>query len=413
MDRKSNQKISAYLKACAVFVVVFSVFMLVLARYEISLERQRLISLVASHPELEAEIISLWEKPQENRSLETMSAEEMDKAVHVIEDKYGYRINNMMSGKIWVIFWGIGILAGVMIIGFGGYLKEHKKRAGAVSGENLKELHECLEQFRKGDYEAVPDYEGDSEEWMKLWESMRELGEYFTELRTRLQQEEDSTKTLITDISHQLKTPLASLRMSHELVMGSQLTEEEKDEFMEQEEKEIEKLEMLLSELVNLSRLEAQMIQIRPVSASLRETITAAVGQIYMKARSKHIDIQVEMDGDMEICHDVKWTEEAISNVLDNAVKYSGEHTRIMVRVIPLIKNVLIEIEDEGMGLKPEEITKVYQRFYRGVEAREKVKEGAGVGLYLTRMILERQGGTISAKRKIEKGTIFKITLPC
>ena len=176
MDRKSNQKISAYLKACAVFVVVFSVFMLVLARYEISLERQRLISLVASHPELEAEIISLWEKPQENRSLETMSAEEMDKAVHVIEDKYGYRINNMMSGKIWVIFWGIGILAGVMIIGFGGYLKEHKKRAGAVSGENLKELHECLEQFRKGDYEAVPDYEGDSEEWMKLWESMRELG---------------------------------------------------------------------------------------------------------------------------------------------------------------------------------------------------------------------------------------------
>ena len=238
-------------------------------------------------------------------------------------------------------------------------------------------------------------------------------GEYFAELRERLLQEEDSTKTLITDISHQLKTPLASLRMSHELVMGSQLTEEEKDEFMEQEEKEIEKLEMLLSELVNLSRLEAQMIQIRPAPASLRETITAAVGQIYMKARSKHIDIQVEMDGDMEICHDVKWTEEAISNVLDNAVKYSGEHTRIMVRVIPLIKNVLIEIEDEGMGLKPEEITKVYQRFYRGVEAREKVKEGAGVGLYLTRMILERQGGTISAKRKIEKGTIFKITLPC
>lgn len=413
MDGKSNQKVRAYLKTCVIFVAVFSAFMLVLARYEISLERQRLISLVARHPELEAEIISLWEKPQENRSLETMSAEEMEEAVHVIEDKYGYRITNMMSGTIWVIFWGIGILAGVMIIGFGRYLEEHKKQAGAVSGENLKELHECLEQFRNGDYEAVPDYEGDSEEWMKLWESMRELGEYFAELRTRLQQEEDSTKTLITDISHQLKTPLASLRMSHELVMGSQLTEEEKDEFMEQEEKEIEKLEMLLSELVNLSRLEAQMIQIRPAPASLRETITAAVGQIYMKARSKHIEIQVEMDGDMEICHDVKWTEEAISNVLDNAVKYSGEHTRILVRVIPLIKNVLIEIEDEGMGLKPEEITKVYQRFYRGVEAREKVKEGAGVGLYLTRMILERQGGTISAKRKIERGTIFKITLPC
>lgn len=180
----------------------------------------------------------------------------------------------------------------------------------------------------------------------------------------------------------------------------------------EQEEREIEKLESLLNELVNLSRLETHMIQIRPAPASLRQTITAAVSQIYMKARNKNIEIQMEMEGDKEICHDAKWTEEAFANVLDNAVKYSGEYTNITVRVTPLIRNMLIEIEDEGIGIRKEELTKIYQRFYRGDEAREMVKEGAGVGLYLSRMILERQGGTISVKRKKENGTVFRITLP-
>ena len=118
------------------------------------------------------------------------------------------------------------------------------------------------------------------------------------------------------------------------------------------------------------------------------------------------------MDEDQRVCHDAGWTEEAVANVLDNAVKYSGEHTVISVRVTELVRNALIEIEDEGIGIRTEELTRIYQRFYRGKEAEQITKEGAGVGLYLTRMILERQGGTISAKRKKGRGTVFRITLP-
>ena len=131
-----------------------------------------------------------------------------------------------------------------------------------------------------------------------------------------------------------------------------------------------------------------------------------------MKARKKEIEIQVKMDGDMEICHDRKWTAEAITNVLDNAVKYSGRNTMITVCVQHLVNYVLIEVEDEGFGISTEELVKIYQRFYRGDEAREKVKEGSGVGLYVARMLLEQQGGTISAKRRPRQGTVFKMTLP-
>ena len=100
------------------------------------------------------------------------------------------------------------------------------------------------------------------------------LGYYFNSLKDKLDKEENSTKSLITDISHQLKTPLASLKMSHELTLSKDLSESERIEFLEQEDKEIAKLENLLAELVNLSRLENHMIQIKPERMSIKKTIT-------------------------------------------------------------------------------------------------------------------------------------------
>lgn len=146
-----------------------------------------------------------------------------------------------------------------------------------------------------------------------MWESVKELGQYFEDLKERLEQEENGTKSLITDISHQLKTPLASLRMSHELVAENRVTGEEQREFLEQESQELTKLEQLLNELVNLSRLETHMIQIHSLHESLKKTLTEAVSQIYMKARGKDISIQVEMDDDIVVNHDSKWTGRSIN----------------------------------------------------------------------------------------------------
>ena len=131
-----------------------------------------------------------------------------------------------------------------------------------------------------------------------------------------------------------------------------------------------------------------------------------------MKAYAKRIELQVDIEKDEVVCHDPKWTVEAISNILDNAIKYSMEETKIMVSVKQLPNLLLLEIEDEGIGIDPEDLHKIFQRFYPGKEAKAFSKDGAGIGLYLSRKIIEEQGGTITAKRRPVQGTKFQITLP-
>lgn len=419
MERKGNKKVRGYLVGYLFFAALFSLFMYMLARHEAAADRQRMLLLMTEHPELEAEIIAAWERPRalpfrRNEAGSRRELEESVRMAELIEEKYGYDMEHPAAAGVLWGFWGAGICAGTVWIVVLGYL-DRKERAGTE--DNLWKLHECLEQFRGGKFEGIldraPDMRDDPEEWMKIWESLRELGTYFDGLKERLETEENSTKALITDISHQLKTPLASLRMCHELAVGEGQTAKEQREFQEQEEREIDKLENLLKELVNLSRLEAHMIRLRPAGGGIKKTITAAVSQVYMKARNKDIDIQAEIENDPIVSHDARWTEEALVNILDNAVKYSGEHTVIKVQVKLLVTYVLIEIEDEGIGIRKEEMQKIYQRFYRGEEAVRMEEEGAGVGLYLARAILERQGGTILAAQRKGGGTVFRVTLPC
>lgn len=408
MDGRGKKRIGQALVIWLVFVFVLSGAVFLLGTAESAREQRLMLTLLAEHPELEGELISYWEKEEPDPADE----KEQKGLMSELREKYGY-------GRTWAggrreigMCWGIGLAMGtaflMMVFVYSGKQRKGWRRC-------LLEIYECLEGFRKGAFTEiykVPYEENASEEEMKIRESMQELGSYFHNLKARLEEEENNTKALITDISHQLKTPLSSLKISHELVQKGDLTEEEKKEFLIQEGKEIDKLEMLMKELVDLSRLEVHMIQIRPVPAGIRQTITEAVDRVYLKAREKRIEIQVEMDRDMLAAHDPKWTQEAISNVLDNAVKYSPENTCVTLRATPLITNILIEVEDQGAGITSGEMAKIYQRFYRGEEAVRSVKEGAGVGLYLARVILERQGGTISAKSDIGKGTVFRLTLP-
>ena len=246
----------------------------------------------------------------------------------------------------------------------------------------------------------------------QLREQLERVGHAVEVFKKQLEDEKENTKAMITDISHQLKTPVSALGLSLELLEDGQVTEEEKREFLERGKQEVEKLNHLMGTLVNLSRLEADMIRLKPRNASLKATLIRAANGIYLKAEEKKIEIELKEFTDMDILHDPRWTAEAISNVLDNAVKYSPGGSRIWIRVEPMVSYVFIEVEDEGIGIERSEYQNIFKRFYRGKRPEVEAQEGAGVGLYLVRKIFEEQGGNVCAVPAHGRGTVIRMMLP-
>lgn len=230
-------------------------------------------------------------------------------------------------------------------------------------------------------------------------------------LKSRIEREAAEIKTLVTDISHQLKTPLASLKMCYEIADTSRFTKEEQHSFLMQGKNEVFKLENLTKSLIQLSRLETNMIRLEPVYESLKKTLQGAVSSVYMKAYRKNIAISVSEFEDVKVLQDPRWTQEALVNILDNALKYSAPNTAVEIRVEPMVSYYLIEIEDQGIGIPKEERNQIFKRFYRGRSSSVQDTDGSGVGLYLTRKILEEQGGRICVKSG-RKGCIFQVTYP-
>ena len=258
---------------------------------------------------------------------------------------------------------------------------------------------------------------------MRLKREARERADYLEEklkeetvrnqkMEAELRREEQETKSLITDISHQLKTPVASLKMSYEIEDSTELSAEETEEFRRKEREDVERLEHLLQAFTQMSKLETGMIRLKPEKAGVKATLARAVAGAYAKAVDKNISIETEEFTDTAVVHDPGWTAEAIGNVLDNGVKYAPAGTCISIRVSELASYVMIEVEDEGPGIPAEEQPRIFQRFYRGKAEAVRKAEGSGVGLYLTRRILEEQGGTVCVKNGRTGGSKFVITLP-
>ena len=220
-----------------------------------------------------------------------------------------------------------------------------------------------------------------------------------------VQAEKDKLKALIGDISHQTKTPIANL------LLYTQLLSEQPGNtaFLDALEGQTKKLQSLIEALVKTSRLESGVIALHPVPGKLLPMLESAVSQLAPKAAAKKIQISLEATA-ADAVFDPKWTEEAIYNLLDNAVKYTpaGGAVRVTVKAYQMFS--AIHVSDTGPGIPEEEQPRVFQRFYRGAEHAE--EEGVGIGLYLVRQIAEGQGGYVKVSSQMGVGSTFSLYLP-
>ena len=221
-------------------------------------------------------------------------------------------------------------------------------------------------------------------------------------------QERKKLQELVSDISHQTKTPLSNILLYTQLLQEQDIDEQSR-QLVDEIRQQSEKLEFLIQSLVKTSRLETGTFQLAPLKNNIDSVIDAAIEQITPKAKSKQIKIMYSSQSHTAK-FDIKWTREALFNILDNAVKYSPRNSVIKITVDAYEMFACVSVADQGIGIPAEELPCIFRRFYRGQNVRE--QNGVGIGLYLCRQIIEGQGGYITAESTVNQGSIFKIFLP-
>ena len=197
----------------------------------------------------------------------------------------------------------------------------------------------------------------------RLQHQLLKLRNILTAQNQMLAQEKEQIKTLISDISHQIKTPIAAANTFAELLSDGELSAEERTEYITTLQMSLGKLTFLTNSLIKMSRLESGIISLKPEKNSLNEIVLQAVKTVYAKAKEKGILITFECDQAFEAVLDFNWTAEAISNVIDNAVKYTPQGGFVCLQITEYPSFLRLDISDSGVGIPEEEQAKFFGRF--------------------------------------------------
>ena len=225
-----------------------------------------------------------------------------------------------------------------------------------------------------------------------------------------VEMEKDKIKSLIADISHQTKTPIANLKLLNDTMLTRPLTEEKRKEFLQATGTQLDKLDFLIQGMVKTSRLETGVITLEKQDAVIGDTLVSAINGVLAPMEQKEISLSVDCPSDLTISHDSRWTSEALFNILDNAVKYTSAGGSIQVRVRDWEMYLRIDVTDTGRGIPEHSQGTIFKRFYRD-EAVHDI-DGVGIGLYLAREIITMQGGYITVESKVGEGSTFSVFLP-
>ena len=235
----------------------------------------------------------------------------------------------------------------------------------------------------------------------KLAHKASRIMDMYTATAQQSTQEKETVQGFIADMSHQMKTPLASIHMYTDLLLES-----EENDFLNRIKASTQSLEWIMNGLIKLSRLETGAIELAPICADIKPTIATAIGHVFAQGQQKNITITQHLHN-TPLLHDKNWTREAMVNILENAIKYSPQNGHITITIDPLPTYTKVTITNTGMGIHKGDYHKIFKRFYRGENAKN--AQGAGIGLYLATLIMEKQGGYIMVDSKVGEYAAFSL----
>ena len=309
-----------------------------------------------------------------------------------------------MTGEGWVLTASILLTACAVIWQFL-LMLFFSKRLSVFTGE----LCRVMDRMISGNEEPVRVTDSETL-FARISYRLSRLYGIMQENRRKVDVERQELQMLVSDISHQVKTPVSNLKMVTDTLLTRPVPEEARREFLKGIRSQTDKLEFLFQALVKTSRLETGAIRLEKKEALLIDTLAVACSGVVYEAEKKDISVSVDCPDDLRLSHDSKWTAEALFNLLDNAVKYTPAGGAICVSVAQWEMYVKLDVSDTGKGIPESNQASIFRRFYREEEVHE--EQGVGIGLYLAREIVIKQGGYMKVTSEVGRGSTFSVFLP-
>lgn len=222
----------------------------------------------------------------------------------------------------------------------------------------------------------------------------------------RLENEKNYLKDYLADISHQIRTPMTSINIMISRLSRQELTFEDRFKMIKEISKLLTRIEWLITALLKVAQLESDTVKLKKEKTNVEEVVNKALESLKIQAEIKNIKLKLKIEKNTNYKGDYYWSVEAISNIIKNCIEHSENEgiIEIISEINPIYTEIIIT--DEGKGICKEDLPHLFERFYRGNNSGS---EGIGIGLYLTKMIVSKQNGVITAKNRENKGAEFNI----
>lgn len=262
-----------------------------------------------------------------------------------------------------------------------------------------------IKQMAKGDFTSRVRVSGNNE--------MARLAETYNQMSERLENLERSRNQFVSNASHELKTPLATMKILLEsLIYQDDMDPALRREFMQDINKEIDRLNMVIGDLLTLVHIDSQKMRLRREMMRLSVAVKEAVRRLAPLASDRGQEIEVALHDDCEMFADPAKLQQVMYNLIDNAIKYTPDGGKIRISLELSGRDALLKVSDTGVGIPKNDLHHVFDRFYRVDKARSRETGGTGLGLSIVQQIVRLHGGSIDVQSEVGKGTTFIIELP-
>lgn len=351
------------------------------------------------------EVLKKYPKTSEEEIIKIINGSSIKEHSEILK-KYGYttdiaylknledNMNNSIKIDILLItLFGILGIAIILI-----YSQKQNKK--------IKDIHTYLQQLNKRNYDLKIE-ENSEDELSKLRNELYKTTVLLKESAKNSEQEKINLSNSLADISHQLKTPLTSIRiLLDNIYENPNMDEKTKSDFIGEISKQIDWISSLVISLLKLAKFDAGSIIMNDKNINVKELINDVITNLDVMMELKNINVVQEIEENITFIGDYKWQVEALTNIIKNAIEHSKENSKIYIKVENTTVFLKITIQDEGEGINKQDLKHIFERFYK---AKNSSEESIGIGLALAKTIIEKENGYVRADSVKGKGTIFEI----